>query len=161
MVERMSAPPFVHLHCHSHYSLLDGAGSIGGLLERAKARGVYDRLDQGEILEALPGLRRRYDLVIAADVLGYFGDLRPVFAAVCGVLRDRGHFVLSVEKGEADGFRLRSTGRYQHHPGYVHEVAQRAGLKVLHCREATLREQEGQPVTAVICVLERLSGDSA
>ncbi len=33
----MSAPPFVHLHCHSHYSLLDGAGSIGGLLERAKA----------------------------------------------------------------------------------------------------------------------------
>jgi len=33
----MSTRPFVHLHCHSHYSLLDGAGSIGGLLERAKA----------------------------------------------------------------------------------------------------------------------------
>ncbi len=33
----MSTPPFVHLHCHSHYSLLDGAGSIRGLLERAKA----------------------------------------------------------------------------------------------------------------------------
>jgi hypothetical protein len=31
----MDAPPFVHLHCHSHYSLLDGAGSIKGLLERA------------------------------------------------------------------------------------------------------------------------------
>ena len=29
--------PFVHLHCHSHYSLLDGAGTIDGLLERAKA----------------------------------------------------------------------------------------------------------------------------
>ena len=33
----MSTLPFVHLHCHSHYSLLDGAGSITGLLERAKA----------------------------------------------------------------------------------------------------------------------------
>ena len=33
----MSAPPFAHLHCHSHYSLLDGAGSITALLERAKA----------------------------------------------------------------------------------------------------------------------------
>jgi len=33
----MSTPPFVHLHCHSHYSLLDGAGTIRGLLERAKA----------------------------------------------------------------------------------------------------------------------------
>ena len=29
--------PFAHLHCHSHYSLLDGAGTISGLLKRAKA----------------------------------------------------------------------------------------------------------------------------
>ncbi|MDR1923075.1 MAG: DNA polymerase III subunit alpha [Planctomycetaceae bacterium] len=28
--------PFVHLHCHSHYSLLDGAGTIPALLNRAK-----------------------------------------------------------------------------------------------------------------------------
>jgi len=32
----MSTPPFVHLHCHSHYSLLDGAGRIPQLVERAK-----------------------------------------------------------------------------------------------------------------------------
>ena len=35
----MSTPPFAHLHCHSHYSLLDGAGTIRGLLERAKEPG--------------------------------------------------------------------------------------------------------------------------
>ena len=33
----VSTLPFAHLHCHSHYSLLDGAGTIPGLLERAKA----------------------------------------------------------------------------------------------------------------------------
>ncbi len=33
----VSTLPFAHLHCHSHYSLLDGAGTIKGLLERAKA----------------------------------------------------------------------------------------------------------------------------
>ena len=33
----MPTLPFAHLHCHSHYSLLDGAGTIRGLLERAKA----------------------------------------------------------------------------------------------------------------------------
>ena len=32
--------PFVHLHCHSHYSLLDGASEIGGLVQRAKAHGM-------------------------------------------------------------------------------------------------------------------------
>ncbi len=36
----MSAPSFVHLHCHSHFSLLDGASPIGGLVDRAKALGM-------------------------------------------------------------------------------------------------------------------------
>ncbi len=31
----MSTRPFVHLHCHSHYSLLDGAGAIDKLVSRA------------------------------------------------------------------------------------------------------------------------------
>jgi DNA polymerase-3 subunit alpha len=32
--------PFAHLHCHSHYSLLDGASPIEGLVERAKELGM-------------------------------------------------------------------------------------------------------------------------
>ena len=36
----MSVPPFVHLHCHSHFSLLDGASPIDGLVERAKELGM-------------------------------------------------------------------------------------------------------------------------
>ncbi len=31
---------FVHLHCHSHYSLLDGASSIGKLINKAKSHGM-------------------------------------------------------------------------------------------------------------------------
>jgi len=36
----MSERPFVHLHCHSHYSLLDGASSIPKLVGRAKEHGM-------------------------------------------------------------------------------------------------------------------------
>ena len=32
--------PFTHLHVHSHYSLLDGAGTIDGLIKRAKELGM-------------------------------------------------------------------------------------------------------------------------
>jgi DNA polymerase III subunit alpha len=35
-----SSRPFVHLHCHSHYSLLDGASEIGALVKRAKEHGM-------------------------------------------------------------------------------------------------------------------------
>lgn len=36
----MSQRSFVHLHCHSHYSLLDGAGPIDKLVERCKSHGM-------------------------------------------------------------------------------------------------------------------------
>ncbi|MCE9545521.1 MAG: DNA polymerase III subunit alpha, partial [Planctomycetia bacterium] len=35
-----SQQSFVHLHCHSHYSLLDGAAPTEGLIARAKALGM-------------------------------------------------------------------------------------------------------------------------
>jgi len=36
----MSDIQFVHLHCHTHYSLLDGANHIGALVDRAKELGM-------------------------------------------------------------------------------------------------------------------------
>jgi hypothetical protein len=43
----MSAPPFVHLHCHSHYSLLDGAATIPNLVGQATSRPKIIRLQKG------------------------------------------------------------------------------------------------------------------
>src|SRR4029078_12843201 len=39
-VAAVATPPFVHLHCHSHYSLLDGASPINELVSRAKELGM-------------------------------------------------------------------------------------------------------------------------
>jgi len=36
----MAERPFVHLHCHSHYSLLDGANRIPELVAHAKSQGM-------------------------------------------------------------------------------------------------------------------------
>ena len=36
----MSSRPFVHLHCHSHYSLLDGANKLPDLVRRVKELGM-------------------------------------------------------------------------------------------------------------------------
>lgn len=36
----MADRPFVHLHCHTHYSLLDGASRIPELVEHVKANGM-------------------------------------------------------------------------------------------------------------------------
>ncbi|MEM6331705.1 MAG: PHP domain-containing protein, partial [Planctomycetota bacterium] len=51
----MDAPSFVHLHCHSHYSLLDGASPIKKLVGRAKELGMNGLAltDHGNLYGAL------------------------------------------------------------------------------------------------------------
>ena len=51
--------PFVHLHCHSHYSLLDGASKIPDLVKRAKALGMAALAitDHGNLYGAVEFLR--------------------------------------------------------------------------------------------------------
>ena len=55
----MSSRPFVHLHCHSHYSLLDGASKIPDLFERTKALAMpaLALTDHGNLYGAMDLLR--------------------------------------------------------------------------------------------------------
>src|SRR3954469_21321338 len=55
----MSSRPFVHLHCHSHYSLLDGASKLPDLVRRAKALGMpaLAITDHGNLYGAVEFLR--------------------------------------------------------------------------------------------------------
>ncbi|MEO6809708.1 MAG: DNA polymerase III subunit alpha [Isosphaeraceae bacterium] len=55
----MSSRPFVHLHCHSHYSLLDGASKVPNLVKRAKTLGMpaLAITDHGNLYAAVEFLR--------------------------------------------------------------------------------------------------------
>jgi DNA polymerase-3 subunit alpha len=55
----VSSRPFVHLHCHSHYSLLDGASRIKELVGHVKANGMsaVAVTDHGNLYGALEFLR--------------------------------------------------------------------------------------------------------
>ncbi len=69
---------FVHLHCHSHYSLLDGAGSIDKLIKRAKERGMNGLAltDHGNLHGAL----EFYQKAKAAEInpiVGYEAYIAP------------------------------------------------------------------------------------
>ena len=74
----MSTQPFAHLHCHSHYSLLDGAGTIRGLLERAKALEMtaLALTDHGNLHGSLAFYQKAKDLGIN-PVLGLEAYIAP------------------------------------------------------------------------------------
>ncbi len=70
--------PFAHLHCHSHYSLLDGASSINRLVERAKSLGMnaLALTDHGNLHGAL----EFYQKARAAElnpIIGYEAYIAP------------------------------------------------------------------------------------
>jgi DNA polymerase-3 subunit alpha len=69
---------FVHLHCHSHYSLLDGASSIGKLVARAKAHGMsaLALTDHGNLHGALEFYRKAKDAGIN-PIIGYEAYVAP------------------------------------------------------------------------------------
>lgn len=70
--------PFAHLHCHSHYSLLDGASPIGKLLQRAKSHGMTALAitDHGNLHGSLEFYRKAKDLGIN-PILGYEAYVAP------------------------------------------------------------------------------------
>ena len=70
--------PFVHLHCHSHYSLLDGASSIPKLVQRTKDHGM-DALaltDHGNMHGALEFYRECKSKQIN-PIIGYEAYIAP------------------------------------------------------------------------------------
>jgi DNA polymerase-3 subunit alpha len=74
----MSQRPFVHLHCHSHYSLLDGASPINRLVSRAKSHGMnaLALTDHGNLHGALEFYRKAKDAGIN-PILGYEAYVAP------------------------------------------------------------------------------------
>ena len=74
----MAERPFVHLHCHSHYSLLDGASTIDRLVSRAKDHGMnaLALTDHGNLHGALQFYRKAKSEGIN-PVIGYEAYIAP------------------------------------------------------------------------------------
>ena len=70
--------PFTHLHCHSHYSLLDGAGDIGRLINRAVDHGMnaLALTDHGNLHGALEFYRKAKSANIN-PIIGYEAYIAP------------------------------------------------------------------------------------
>jgi predicted TPR repeat methyltransferase len=124
------------------------------MLEEAKRKGVYDELICGELIEVLEGINEQYDIVIAMDVLVFFGDLMPIFERVKKILRPQGLFILDLEKGsEAHPWQLHIFGNYLHSRGYITELADRNGFSELLCEEMDIRKEASSYIKGYLVFL--------
>jgi predicted TPR repeat methyltransferase len=141
---------------------LEGLDLSPRMLAQARRRNIYAALHLADLVEWLPAHPAAFDLVAAADVLNYLGDLRPALAGIAAALRPGGLAAFSLEAAEQGGdgrggasFTLGATMRYRHDAGHAAVLAAEAGFEVVAQRDAALRQERGAPVAGVLTVLRR------
>ncbi|MEC4593589.1 MULTISPECIES: methyltransferase [Nitrospirillum] len=126
------------------------------MVEHARARGLYDRLWDADLMGALAEAPGAWDLVLAADVLVYLGDLAPVFQAAADALKPGGRFAATVERWSGEGpYALRESRRYAHAQEHVLAAARGAGLEVEHLAPVAPRWEKGRPVDGLLFILRK------
>ncbi len=130
------------------------------MVDVARDKGTYDRLDVSDLLEFLSAERangQAYDLVVAADVFAYLPDLAPVAAAAAPVLAPGGLFAFTVETHPGEGVVLGEALRFAHSGEHVRAAIESAGLKLLGLDSAATRTEKGVPVPGLVAVAAKIA----
>ena len=133
---------------------LTGVDLSPQMVEKARAKGIYDRLAVKDILGFLEKETVRYDLFVAADVLVYTGDLGPIFSACRKRAAEGAKLLFSIERCREPAYRLRTTGRFAHNEAHVREMAQASGWREVAGTRSNLRKEDGVWIEGCLFVME-------
>ena len=138
-----------------HAGRLVGVDLSPEMLKLAEKRHIYEELLEEELAACMQARADAFDLIVAADVFCYIGDLAETLAAAMVALRSSGRLIFSVEAQSRRGFSLTGSGRYAHKPAYIRKVAEKAGLREISGRNEKLRMEYGEPVRGYLTALEK------
>ncbi len=138
--------------------VLIGVELSSNMIAEAAKHGLYGRFHQVNLVDALASTpESQYDVITAADVLIYVGDLLTVIPDAYKVLRPGGVFMFSCELAQADepDLVLRSTQRYAHTEASVRAMCEAAGFTPVRIESCDLRHEGGVPLPGFLCFAER------
>jgi predicted TPR repeat methyltransferase len=123
------------------------------MIERARATGLYARLEAAEMVEALRNEPDgSADLLLAADAMVYLSALLPLLQEVKRVLMPGGLLAFTVETHGGDDVILGAGLRYAHSAGYVRRSIEAAGLTLAGLENLSNRNEDNTPVPGLVVV---------
>lgn len=138
---------------------LYGVDLSPNMISEAAKLGAYYKLAVEDIYSFLSKTLQKFDLIIAADVFGYFGELKAILEACYKTLNTDGYYLFSIENIlDSDiktGYQLGETGRYCHHSAYVQSLAAEIGFTICEQQDAVLRIQEKNNVKGTLFLLQK------
>lgn len=136
---------------------LEGVDLSRAMLRVARGKRVYDALRSGDVTADLAAAgRASLDMVLAADVLVYLGDLEPLVSAAAQALAPGGLFAFTVERHDGpEPFVLGAKLRYAHGRAHLLQSARNAYLRPVLVEDCSTRREAGVPVPGLIAVFAR------
>ena len=135
---------------------LVGVDLSEGMIAGAAVRDVYDELVTAELTSWLAEQTSRFDLIVSADLLIYFGDVTLFVEVAAQALKQDGKLIFTVEElsgsSQDIGFQLNSSGRYSHTERHLRGALAKAGLVMVSVETHKLRTEHFKPVTGLVCV---------
>jgi predicted TPR repeat methyltransferase len=125
------------------------------MLAVAKEKNIYNELKKDDIVRFLNTTSQFYDVIIAADVFTYIGDLEKIFTACFEKSKNKGLFLFSVEEAASTQFELKETGRFGHSPLYIRNLCQKTGWSLLDSHLSRLRQDKGEWIKGSLFILQK------
>jgi predicted TPR repeat methyltransferase len=135
--------------------IVDGVDVSSAMLDEARKLGVYRELIHAELGEFLAATALRFDLILAADVFIYVGDLTAVFRSARRILELGGCMAFTVELAKTgQDIQLLPSLRYAHSEAYIRRLADEARFTCVHFTEAPIRHDQTTPIMGLYVHLE-------
>jgi len=122
------------------------------MIEKAGEKQIYDRLEQGDLVEFLNSHRECYDVVTCAATLIHFSSLDAPFRAAAAALRNGGLFIFTLfpNEIEPDAVAVESFGSvggaqggcFMHGRNYIVRLAEAAGF-IVEILDDEIHEYQG------------------
>ncbi|MCX7102500.1 MAG: tetratricopeptide repeat protein [Methylobacter sp.] len=133
---------------------LVGVDLSSKMLERAKAREIYDELIEAELTEFCSKAQSTYNAITCVDTFCYFGDLTDAMKAAGTALIPNGWFIFTLEKlvidDATENFRLNQHGRYSHTEDYLNDTLLNAGFQIHSIETSVLRRERNEQVAGLV-----------
>ncbi|MES2602688.1 MAG: methyltransferase domain-containing protein [Pseudomonadota bacterium] len=128
-----------------------------GMIERARATGLYARLDVTDMLQALCAeSEASANLVMAADAFVYVPKLEPLLREATRVLTPQGLLAFTVETHPGEGVILGRGLRYAHGEAYLRAAVADAGMTSCAITPASTRIEANEPVPGFVVTASKV-----
>ena len=146
-----------YLKKYAKFRGLDGVDISPKMLEIAKRKKVYTHLYNQDLNLFLSEHTDSYDLINAADVFTYFGELNGLFVLLYNALRKGGRVLFSVSENNENkrDYFLHRSGRFLHSRRYVEDSLKHQGFFIEKLYRVRLRNEGDKKVYGWIVMAQK------